>query len=84
MPDRARMSSLEPVHEIPLIALHKWIGEIGITSVTAWRWRQRGWISTINIAGRHYIAREEIERFHRRAEAGEFAKKAITPDNVPE
>ncbi len=78
------MSSHEPVHETPLIALHKWIGEIGITSVTAWRWRQRGWISTINIAGRHYIAREEIDRFHRRAEAGEFAKKATTPNEASE
>ena len=66
--------------EKPLISLSKWRQEIGITSVTSWRWRQRGWIKTINIAGRQYLTREEIERFRQRAQAGEFSKKAVVPE----
>ncbi len=50
-----------------------------ISPVTAWRWRKRGWLRTVNLAGRQYIERDEIRRFLERARAGEFAKDAVTP-----
>jgi len=56
-----------------LRSLSSWLEELGITAVTGWRWRQRGWIKTICIAGRQYISEEAIAEFVQRAEAGEFA-----------
>jgi hypothetical protein len=44
----------------------------GISGVTGWRWRGRGWIEVLTIAGRPYVTAEEIARFKRRAAAGEF------------
>ena len=57
------------------IALNKWLAGVGVTLMTAWRWRKNGWLKTVNIAGRVYITREAIKDFTRRVEAGEFAKK---------
>jgi hypothetical protein len=56
-----------------MIALSKWQRQVGINASTAWRWRQRGWLKTLNIAGRAYLTRVEAERFLERARAGEFA-----------
>jgi len=47
--------------------------------VTAWRWRKKTWLHTINIAGRVYVTAESIAEFTRRAEAGEFAKEHKVP-----
>lgn len=60
-------------------ALNKWTGEVGITPMSAWRMRKRGWINTVNICGRVYITEEEIKRFTERAAAGEFAKEHTAP-----
>lgn len=46
-----------------------------ISPVSAWRYRNRKWIETICIAGRHYVTPEQQERFLRRAANGEFAKE---------
>ncbi len=57
----------------------QWLQDIGIAPVTGWRWRRRGWITTVNLAGRQYVSAEAIAEFERRADAGEFAKvPAIT------
>lgn len=48
--------------------------QVGRSATCGWRWRGKGWVKTINVAGRIYIARNEIDRFHQRAAAGEFAK----------
>ena len=29
--------------------------QVGVTPCTAWRWRKKGWLKTINIAGRQYL-----------------------------
>lgn len=63
----------------PIQALQNFIRGIGISAVTAWRFEKRGWIHTVNIAGRRYITAEAAAEFVRRAEAGEFAKQHITP-----
>ena len=41
--------------------------------------RKKGWLTTVNIAGRQYLTDEAIAEFKRRSEAGEFAKKHTVP-----
>ena len=53
-----------------VISLSKWLAEVGITPITAWRWRKRGWLKTVNIAGRQYLTQEAIDEFYRRADMG--------------
>jgi predicted site-specific integrase-resolvase len=68
-----------PVGPAAVIALNRWLEQVGVTPVTAWRWRQRGWLKTINIAGRQYLTQAAIDEFHRRAVAGEFAQVHKVP-----
>lgn len=60
-----------------LLPLHRWCRLTGIAPITAWRYRKRGWLRTVNICGRVYVTAEAIHAFMRRAEAGEFA---LTPE----
>jgi hypothetical protein len=80
----------EPVIEQPigeaespaLVSLNKWGRELGRTPPTLWRWRQLGWFGPddiLNIAGKPYITAAGIERFTRRAQAGEFSKPSHAP-----
>jgi len=62
-----------------VVSLARWMAQVGITPVTAWRWRKKGWLKTVNIAGRQYLTQEAIEEFHRRATAGEFAQVHRVP-----
>lgn len=62
-----------------VISLSKWLEQVGVTPCTGWRWRKRGWLKTINIAGRQYLTQEAIHEFHRRATGGEFAQHHKTP-----
>ena len=62
-----------------LIALSLWMEQVGITPTTCWRWRKKGWLTTVNIAGRQYVSREAIEEFESRAKAGEFAQEPRVP-----
>lgn len=56
-----------------LIAAGKVRREMGVSDATFWRWRRRGWLRTIQIAGRCYVDVEDMNEFRRRAKAGEFA-----------
>lgn len=58
----------------PPITLASWRRQVGVSAVTAWRWAKRGWIRTINVAGRPYVTAEAAVDFTRRAESGEFAR----------
>jgi hypothetical protein len=62
-----------------LIALDLWRNEFGKTAATIWRWRKKGWLQVVNIAGRLYVSRDEIARFEARAGSGEFAKVHKSP-----
>lgn len=62
-----------------VVSLQKWMEQIGVTACTIWRWRRKGWLHTVNIAGRQYLTQEAIEEFHRRAVAGEFAQTPKVP-----
>lgn len=63
----------------PIRSLQSFIIGVGISPVTAWRFEKRGWLTTLNIAGRRYITAEAEDEFIRRATAGEFAKEHKTP-----
>ena len=47
---------------------------MGISRCTVYRYRRRGWLTVINIAGRPYITPEAASEFNRRAAAGDFKK----------
>jgi len=47
----------------PIMSLDKFIEQTGLSAVTLWRYRKKGMLSTVNIAGRQYILRAEIARF---------------------
>jgi hypothetical protein len=46
----------------------------GISDVTLWRWRKRGWIKIVNICGKNYVVLASLAEFDQRALAGEFSK----------
>jgi hypothetical protein len=60
-------------------SVNKWMEQVGVTACTAWRWRKRGWLTTVNIAGRQYVTQEAIDEFNRRAVAGDFSQVPVVP-----
>ena len=74
----------EPQPASNVIPFDRWLESIDKTQATGWRWRQRGWIVTLNICGRAYISRDEIRRFEDRAASGEFSKIHATPQRKGE
>ena len=72
-------SNTEPA-TTAVISLSKWLTQIGVTPCTAWRWRKKGWLKTINIAGRQYVTQDAIDEFKRRAAAGEFSQIHKVPN----
>jgi len=60
--------------EVAITSFSRWLETIPVSSTTGWRWIKRGWIRPINIAGRLYLTRSEIDRFQARAASGEFAR----------
>ena len=57
-----------------LFCFYQYLAGRKLTRTTGYRYRQQGIIKVINIFGRLYISREEIEKFERRALNGEFCK----------
>jgi len=41
----------------------QWLRECGWAASYGWRMRKRRMVTTINIAGKHYISADEVERF---------------------
>jgi hypothetical protein len=79
---RVKIESNGKTYPIPcaaVVSLSRWLEQVGVTTCTAWRWRKRGWLKTINIAGRQYLTQEAIYEFHRRASAGEFSQVNKVP-----
>ena len=54
----------------------------GFSPTTCWRYRKKGWLETIVIANRHYVTREAIAQFNKRAAAGEFAGTLSNPSTA--
>ncbi len=63
------------------MALEQFTAMMGVTAATVWRWRQAGELDVCNIHGRLYVLPESVEKFNRRAAAGEFAKHHVTPSS---
>jgi predicted site-specific integrase-resolvase len=59
-----------------VVSLSKWLGQVGVTACTTWRWRKKGWLKTVKIAGRQYLTQEPIEEFAQRTNRGEFSQVA--------
>jgi hypothetical protein len=57
-----------------LISLDEFLSQLGRTAITAWRWRRRGMIQTVEVSGIRTFPRGEIARFEARAARGEFAR----------
>jgi hypothetical protein len=55
MANNMKLIETQNVPEIQ--AVSEWCRQIGRSLVTVWRWKENGWITTINIAGRPYITR---------------------------
>jgi hypothetical protein len=70
-----------PLAALPPLSLDEFMRQTGLSPVTCWRYRKKGWLETIIIAGRHYVTRESIVKFNRRAEAGEFAGVVSNPSS---
>ena len=62
-----------------VISLSAWLRQVGVTACTAWRWRRKGWLQTVNIAGRVYLTAQAIQDFTERAQRGEFAQVHKAP-----
>ena len=61
-----------PLAAYPPLALDLYIRQSGLSPATCWRYRKKGWLETVIIAGRHYVTREQIAQFNERARRGEF------------
>ena len=59
------------------VALNRWLDQIGTSSVTAWRWRKKGWLKVVNVGGRLFLRPEDRAEFEHRAASGEFAKAPV-------
>jgi hypothetical protein len=62
-----------------IVSLQEWLADTGVTACTGWRWRKKGWLKTVNIAGRQYLTQDAIDEFTRRAAAGDFAQVHKVP-----
>ncbi|MCX8492626.1 MAG: hypothetical protein ORN23_00150 [Chthoniobacterales bacterium] len=49
-----------PLEAHPPISMDCFVQQSGLSPVTLWRFRKKGWLKTCVIAGRHYITREEL------------------------
>jgi hypothetical protein len=65
-----------------VISLSKWRKQVGVTHCTVWRWRKKGWLKTINIAGRQYLTQEAIAEFNQRAASGDFFQVHKIPNRM--
>jgi hypothetical protein len=79
---RVRVESHDKTPPVPgaaIVSLSRWLEQVGISTCTAWRWRRKGWLKTLNIAGRQYLTQEAIDEFCHRASAGEFSQVIKVP-----
>lgn len=82
MNENTNSASAIPLEALPPLSLDRFQELSGFSSATLWRYRKRGWLRTIVIAGRHYLSRKEIAEFNARAERGEFAGTVQNPSSA--
>lgn len=62
-----------PLESVPPISMDRFTEQSGLSPVTLWRFRKKGWIKTCVIAGRHYLTAAQIAEFNARLASNEFA-----------
>lgn len=82
MQDHEIPSNDVPLSACPPLSLDLFIRQSGLSPVTCWRYRKRGWLETVVIANRHYVTRQAIADFNKRAAAGEFAGTLSNPSTA--
>jgi hypothetical protein len=75
-------ASAVPLCAHPPLSLDKFMEQSGLSPVTCWRYRKKGWLETVVIANRHYVTREAIAEFNKRATSGEFAGNLSNPSTA--
>jgi hypothetical protein len=83
MSDNLNSDTGVPLQAMPPLSLDKFMEQSGLSPATCWRYRKRGWLRTLVIAGRHYVSREAISEFNQRAARGEFAGVTAQPRRAP-
>ena len=68
-----------PLKAHPPLSQDEFMRQSGLSPASCWRYRRKGWLKTIVIAGRHYVTREAIAEFNERAASGEFAGTLPNP-----
>jgi hypothetical protein len=68
--------------QIGLRPFAKWFREKQLAPVTGYRWRKKGWLRTVNIAGKIYISDDAIAEFETRAQNGEFSRLVNFPEKI--
>ena len=76
--DLTSLTSAE-IDSLPPMSLDKFMEESGLSPITCYRFRKRGWLKVENIAGRNYITRAAILEFNQRMKRGEFSKDRQNP-----
>ena len=71
-----------PLSAFPPISLDLFMRQTGLSPASCWRYRKRGWLKTVVIANRHYVTREAIADFNKRAAQGEFAGTIPNPSGA--
>ncbi|MGD0815012.1 MAG: hypothetical protein ABSA83_15515 [Verrucomicrobiota bacterium] len=61
-----------------IVALSKWIKDVGISRMTAYRWRKDKILVTHNLYGKQYLTRAAAAELQQRLIAGEFRKVVNT------
>lgn len=82
MQDHDNSDNNVPLSAHPPLSLDLFIRQSGLSPVTCWRYRKKGWLHTVVIANRHYLTRESIADFNKRAAAGEFAGNLSNPSTA--
>jgi len=68
------------LEQAPIISRAKFAQQIGRTPLTLWRWERENIIDpSFNLCGKPFYTQAAIEKFIRRAAAGEFARAPHAP-----
>jgi hypothetical protein len=72
----------QTVEERPPLALTAIPEQAKVSKTTVNRWRSKGWLQTVNIAGKIYVPAASMIEFNRRAARGDFAVKRRNPNKA--
>lgn len=65
-------ATAEVFSEEPPLRWHAFVNALGVSKVTAWRWRKAGFIDVVYLQGTPYVTRAALRKFYARFQAGEL------------